>query len=329
MFRKIMMAIAALTLLAGIPSAGWSASAKDSAASVVATVNGITITRQDFDREMETAKKYFAHEGHDAKDKAQEQERRQAVLDKLVNGAILYDASVKEGIKVDPAAVDAEFNAYKARFHAEKEFQDALAKLSFDEAGIKEKIGQSLAIEQFINEKFVGKAKVAEQEIKDYYDNNVSAFASPEQVRASHILITVKPDADEATKKEAHKKLERIRKKIIAGGDFAAFAKKNSECPSSAKGGDLGYFSRGQMVKPFENTVFAMMPGDVSDIVETQFGYHLIKLTDKKHASTVSYDDAKERIKGYLQRNKSQQALVEYLKAKHETAKISTHLPAD
>lgn len=329
MFRKILMAIAALTLLAGIPSPGWSATAKDSAASVVATVNGITITRQDFDREMETAKKYFAHEGHDAKDKAQEQERKQAVLDKLVNGALLYSASVKDGIKVDPAAVDAEFNAYKARFQSDKEFQDALAKLSFDEAGIKDKIGQSLAIEQFINEKFVGKATVADQEVKDYYDNNVSAFASPEQVRASHILITVKPDADEATKREARKKLERIRKKIIAGGDFAAFAKKNSDCPSSSKGGDLGYFSRGQMVKPFEAAVFSMMPGDISDIVETQFGYHLIKLTDKKHASTVSFDEARERIRGYLQRNKSQQALVEYLKTMHDTAKITTNMPAD
>ena len=134
------------------------------------------------------------------------------MLDKLVNGALLYDASVKDGIKVDPAAVDAEFNAYKARFPGDKEFHDALAQLSFDEAGIKEKIGQSLAIEQFINEKFVGKAAVSDQEVKDYYDNNISAFASPEQVRASHILITVKPEADEATKKEARKKLERIRK---------------------------------------------------------------------------------------------------------------------
>ncbi len=328
MLRKFTMTIAALTFLVGIAAPGWSASAKGTKM-VVATVNGVEISRQDFDREMRTAKKYFTHEGHDASNDVQLGKMKKAVLDKLVNGALLSEASLKSGIKVDQAAIDAEFNGYKARFPNEKEFKAALAKLSFDEAGVKEKIAQSLTIEKFIKDKFVGKQKVSEQEVKDYYENNVSAFAKPEQVRASHILITVKPDADEVTKKEARKKLERIRKKIIAGGDFAAIAKKNSDGPSKTKGGDLGYFSRGQMVKPFEKAVFSMMPGDVSDIVETQFGFHLIKLTDKKHAETTSFEESRQRIEGYLQQTKSQKALVEYLKSMHDAAKITTAMPTD
>ncbi|MDH3360643.1 MAG: peptidylprolyl isomerase, partial [Desulfobulbaceae bacterium] len=124
--------------------------------------------------------------------------------------------------------------------------------LSLTDAEIKEKIEQSLTVEKYVNQEFVDKAKVTEREAKDYYENNISSFQTPEQVRASHILILAKEGTDDATKKKARKKLERIRKQIVAGGDFATFAKKNSECPSSSKGGDLGFFSRGQMVKPFE-----------------------------------------------------------------------------
>ncbi|MDH4321270.1 MAG: peptidylprolyl isomerase [Desulfobulbaceae bacterium] len=328
MFRKMMMAIAALTILVGTTALGWSAPAKDGA-SVVATVNGVSISRQDFDREMRSAEQYFASQGQSPAETASAKEIKQAVIDKLVNGALLYEASKKSGIKIEQAALDAEFKGFKGRFPSDKEFKAALTQLSLDEAGIKEKIGQSLAVEKYINQAFVDKAKVTDQEVKDYYDNNISAFATPEQVRASHILITVKPEADAATKKEARRKLERLRKKIVAGGDFAALAKKNSDCPSNAKGGDLGYFSRGQMVKPFETAAFAMMPGAVSEIVETQFGYHLIKLTDKKHAETVSFDEARPRIDNYLRQSKAQKAMVESLKTMRDAAKITIAMPAD
>ena len=325
MFRKMMLAIAALTMFVGSASLGWSAPTKD-AEKVVVTVNGVKILQQDFDREMRGAQQYFdSQDGHNTTPEM----IKKAVLDKLVNGALLYEASHRSGIKVDAAALEAEFKGFKGRFPGDKEYQAALAQLSFDEAGIKAKIGQSLAVEKFIAQEFADKATVSEQEIKDYYDNNIAAFASPEQVRASHILITLKPEADEATKKEARRKLERIRKQVIAGGDFAAFAKKNSNCPSSAKGGDLGYFSRGQMVKPFELATFSMMPGDVSEVVETQFGYHLIKLMEKKHAETTSYEDSRKRIDGYLRQSKSQKALVDYLKSMHDAAKITIAMPAD
>ena len=332
MLRQLRMtglAMAVLLLLIGVTSTGWAKEEKKAGSDVVATVNGTAISRQDFDREMMAAEQYFAAMGHQNIEGEKRKEVREAVLNKLINGTLLYQASRKSGVKVDPAEVDTEFAGFKSRFPSDKKYQEALAELKLSETGVKKKIAEGKAIQQFIEQEFVNKVTVPEKAIKDYYDNNPKAFQTPEQVRASHILVAVKPDADEATKKAARKKLEKIRKQIQAGGDFAELAKKSSDCPSSSQGGDLGYFGRGQMVKPFETKAFSMMPGDVSDIVETQFGYHIIKLTDKKAATVVSYTDAHERIERHLKQVEAQTKVNDYIKGLRKDAKITTNLPAE
>lgn len=321
-----MMVFAAVSLLAGITNAGYAATPDKDAKSVVATVNGAKIYRQDYERELRGAKQYFAAQGDPS---VTVDDIKKAVVDKLVNSALLSEKSIKKGVKVDPADVDSEYQGFKSRFPDDEQYNVALKELALTDAEIKAKIEQSLTVEKFVNQEFFEKTTVTDQETKDYYENNLTAFQTPEQVRASHILIIVKEDADDSTKKEARKKLERIRKKIIAGGDFAKFAEKNSDCPSKSKGGDLGYFSRGQMVKPFETVAFSMMPGDVSDIVETQFGYHIIKSMDKKHSETIGYDEARTRIENYLRQVKSQTALTDFLKKAREASKISISIPVD
>ena len=325
MYRKITMILAAMALLAAIVSTGWASQGKD-VDGVVATVNGIKISRQDFDRELRGAQQYFASQGSQEVDI---NEIKKAVIDKLVNSVILSENCRKKGVKVDKADIDAEYQGFRSRFPDEEQFHEALNQLSLTDAEIKEKIEQSLTVEKYVNQEFVDKAKVTEREAKDYYENNISSFQTPEQVRASHILILAKEGTDDATKKKARKKLERIRKQIVAGGDFATFAKKNSECPSSSKGGDLGFFSRGQMVKPFEKVAFSMMLGDVSEVVETQFGFHLIKVLDKKHAETISFKDSRNRIEQYLRQTKSQKALVDFLESERKTAKVIIDIPVD
>ena len=326
-FKTIRMAMAALLVLATFAAPALAAN-KEVAGDTVATVNGIKVSRQDFDREMRSAQQYFASQGQAAPAGGQNDEMKKAVLDKLVNGVLLYQASKKGAVKVDQAAIDAEVSGFKKRFPSVKEYQEGLKQLHLTEKEIREKIEQNMAIQKFIERDFVNKATVPEQEIKDYYENNTKSFQEPEQVRASHILITVKPEAAAATKKAARKKLEDIRKKIVAGGDFAALAKTSSDCPSSKQGGDLGYFSRGQMVKPFEAAAFSMMPGDISQVVETQFGYHLIKLMEKKNASVISFADAHDRIAGFLKQAKAQKKLGEYVEGLRKGAKITTAIPA-
>ncbi len=165
--------------------------------------------------------------------------------------------------------------------------------------------------------------KVTDADIKKFYDENQAQFNEPDKVKASHILIQVEANANDEAKAKAKKDLEKVQKELKDGGDFAELAKKHSSCPSKEKGGDLGEFGKGQMVKAFEEAVFAMKVGDTSDIVETQFGYHLIKKTGETKGRVVPLEEAKERISTNLKMSKIQDAQKTLAESLRKTAKIS------
>jgi len=141
-------------------------------------------------------------------------------------------------------------------------------------------------------------------------------------VRAMHILIKVDPGMDESKKAEARKKLKGIHNRLLKGEDFEALAKEYSEGPSAAKGGDLGYFGKGQMVKPFDEAAFGLSPGGLSDIVETQFGYHLIKVVDKKPEGVMSYEEVKDKLQQYIKQEKVREQVNLSIENLKEKAKI-------
>ena len=167
---------------------------------------------------------------------------------------------------------------------------------------------------------------VAEEEVKKYYDENVTEFEVPEQVQASHILLSTKPTDPNAdpneVKAQAKQKADELLKELKDGGDFAALAKEHSSCPSKARGGDLGQFTRGRMVKPFEEAAFALKAGELSDVVETDFGYHIIKVTEHTDASTTTFEEAKDGITEKLSRQKKAEVMKAYLETLRDGAKI-------
>ena len=163
---------------------------------------------------------------------------------------------------------------------------------------------------------------VTPQEVKAFYDGNPDIFKTPEMVRASHILVKVEEGASGEDKAKALEKIKTIQKRLQSGEDFAKVAQEVSDCPSKDDGGDLNFFHKGQMVPPFEKAAFALKPGETSDIVETEFGYHIIKLTDKKEAGTMSFDDVKSRIQQQLINEKMTQEYHKYVEALKSRAKI-------
>ncbi len=268
-------------LALGLTSSLALAEEKQAPRDKVAVVNGSVIKRADFDREMGRVLQRLSRKDKPLSD-SQVSEIKKDVLENLINSELLYQESQKHGITVDEVAVNEQLRKLKERFSSEAEFKSALSKANLSEDTMKSHLKRGMAIQRFIDKQFVQKIEVSDKESKAYYDGHPDLFRQAEQVRASHILIKVDPGADESQKAEARKKMEEIQEKVQKGEDFAALAKEFSEGPSSARGGDLGYFGRGQMVKPFEEKAFALRTGEVSDIVETQFGYHLIKVMDRK-----------------------------------------------
>jgi peptidyl-prolyl cis-trans isomerase C len=291
----------------------------------VATVNGAPITRERFNRDVERAQQRFSAQGQQVPPEMEEMVK-QRVLDFLVGEELLYQESVKKGIKVPDESIDAEMAKVKGQFGSDEKFTEALASMNATEMEVKKEISRGLAIQDLVEKEVVSKIEVTEAEERTFYDENPTYFAKGEQIKASHILIKVESGADEAAKAEAKAKIEKAAERVKNGEDFATVAKEVSEGPSQSRGGDLGTFQRGQMVKPFEDAAFALNPGEVSDIVETDFGFHIIKVFEKIPASTVPFEEAKPRIEQHLKQEKTKAALDAYVHQLKDGAKIETTL---
>jgi len=195
---------------------------------------------------------------------------------------------------------------------------------SFDDW--KQQIQRSLGYQKFIESQFAGKIDITEEDAKKYYSDNIQRYSSPEQVRASHILI--KPDTSDPNvdpneaKAKAKAKTEELLKQIKDGADFAALAKANSDCPSGKDGGDLSFAERGRWVAPFEKAAFALKINEFSDIVETQFGYHIIKVTDRKEPGVQTFEQVKDGIIKTLQQEKQNELAKEYVESLKAQANI-------
>jgi peptidyl-prolyl cis-trans isomerase C len=240
----------------------------------------------------------------------------------LIDQELLYQDSQKQHMQVDKKAVDEKYAEIKKRFKTEQEFKDAIAKMDVTEAEIRSQLKKGLAIDELLKTKVVKDIQVTEEEAKKYYDEHTDQFKQAEQVKASHILIQVAPDASDEKKTEAKKKITVVQEKLKKGEDFAVVAKESSEGPSKSRGGDLGFFQRGKMDKSFEEAAFALEPGKVSDVVETRFGYHIIKVDEKKPEATLAFSDEKDKIEQFLKQQKTREKIESYLEGLRKNAKI-------
>lgn len=289
----------------------------------IAVVNGVVISQIQFDKELKIYLDRVSRQGQQVSDDRLAALKKD-VLDGLIERELLYQKSRKVGIQITDQAVDEQLADIKKRFPGEQDYKNALSAMNLTEDEVKTQIARGLAIRELINQEIMSKITVSDEESKAYYDANPQFFKEPEQVKASHILIKVEADATDAQKAEAHKKINDIQQKLKAGGDFADLAKEFSEGPSNVRGGDLGYFRRGQMVKPFEDAAFAMQINEVSDVVETRFGYHLIKVYDKKPEQIVAYADVKEKLGQRMKQQKAEKEAGQYIEQLKKDATIET-----
>jgi peptidyl-prolyl cis-trans isomerase C len=316
-----LVAVLMLISIAFLSCADTSNVSKDN----VATVNGTAITRAELDREMGRARQQLTSTGRSlGSDQISKMEK--SILEDLIKTELLYQESQAQKIEIDDATIDEYLATVKKRFPVEAQFEESLKEMNISQAELRSSLRQSKAIDQLIDKQIIQKINISEEESKSYYDGNPEFFKQPGQVRASHILIKVDPGADESQKASARKELEKVQKKLKKGEDFAALAKEFSQGPSGPSGGDLGYFGPKQMVKPFEDAAFALKSGEVSDIVETRFGYHLIKVVDKKAESTMPYEEIKDKLAQYLKQQKIRKEVDSYIETLTAKAKVEVFL---
>ena len=266
--RPVIKTIMVLTLILGSALA-WAAE-KKAPADKVAVVNGVTISKDTYDRELDFFVRRAAPGGQQIPD-VQMAQMKSEVLESLIDRELLFQESKKKGIQVKSDAVSDQLQKIQQRYPNKEEFQKLLSNMGLTESDVQAQIERGMAIQKLIDKEVTEKIKVSDEETKAFYDKNPQLFQQPEQIKASHILIKVQADAPADQKAEARKKIEDVQQKVKKGEDFATLAKTYSEGPSGPKGGDLGYFRRGQMVKPFEEAAFSLKPDETIEIVETQF----------------------------------------------------------
>ncbi len=305
---------------------------EEPADSVAVIVNGVEITEAELQEIIKPQLEKMAQQGKQlppAFAQAYEKQLRQQALDRIIIGRLLEEKVKEVNIVITEEEV---INQIKAMLAAQRpplsleEFKKKRAESgqSFDE--VKEQIRKGMTYQKVVEAQWAGKINITEEDAKKYYDENPTKFGVKEQVRASHILI--KPDTTDSeadpnqAKAEAKAKIQGLLEQIKGGADFAELAKANSDGPSAARGGDLNFFPRGQMVPPFDKAAFALEVGKVSDIVETRFGYHIIKVTGHKDAGTTSFEQARDNIIKQLTQKKQSEFSKKYIESLKAAANI-------
>ncbi len=299
---------------------------------VAVTVNGVDITEAELQKLLKPQLERMAQQGKQlppAFAQTLEKQLRQQILDQIIIRRLL-DEKVKEAniVITEEEVINqiTELAAAQRQPLSLEEFKKKIAEYgqSFDE--LKQQIRKGMTYQKIAEAQWAGKINITEEDAKKYYDENPTQFEVKEQVRASHILITpdtTDPDADpNQAKAEAKAKIHDLLEQIQDGADFAELARANSTCPSAAGGGDLDFFPRGKMVPPFDKAAFELEVGKVSDIVETQFGYHIIKVTDRREAGTTSFEQAGDDIIKQLTRKKQSEFTKKYIDSLKAEANI-------
>ena len=290
---------------------------------MVVTVNGVEVKGALFNQQLNALLQQYSLQIPPEQLSKMEPMLRQQAVASLVNQQLMLQEAEREEIMPDDQAVDAEIEKIAGQFPSRDDLDAQLKKAGVTIEDLRKDITRNLKIQTLAEKQFTTGTEVAEEEITTFYNDNQEQFQQPEQVEASHILIKFAPDDTDETKTAKREQLAALQKQVAEGAEFAALAEANSQDTGSARqGGSLGYFGRGMMIKPFEDAAFALQSGGVSEIVETQFGYHLIKVTGKKDAGVVPLEEVKEQVGLFLVNQKKQKTIGDFLQKLRDAATI-------
>ncbi|TAL24925.1 MAG: hypothetical protein EPN94_06335 [Nitrospirae bacterium] len=247
------------------------------------------------------------------------EELRKSALASLIEGELLYQEGKRRGISVKKSEVKEVVDKNKAAFKKKKDFYNALEKMGLTEESFKKLIEKGFVARDLLKQELEDKIKLSEADLEDYYNKNKGKFFSPNKIRLREILIGVSPTATQEEREEKKKKAEDLLKKIKAGGDFAELAYNYSEDDFRVKGGDLGMSHKGRLLPELEEEAESLNIGEVSGLIETISGYHIIKLEEQEPARQLAFSEVKDSLKKELESrryNEAKEAIIKSLKEK-------------
>jgi peptidyl-prolyl cis-trans isomerase C len=245
-----------------------------------------------------------------------------SVLDRAIDGKLLAQEARRRGIKPNDARIDEKLAKMAARAGGRADLEAELVKTGIDYSQLRSTVVQADLVQTLVETQVATKGEVTADEVAAFYLENPELFKSPDRIHARHILFRVGAGDSPEQKKAARDKAVAAHARAVAGEDFAALAIELSEGPDASKGGDLGFTARGQMVESFDDAVWALKPGEISDVVESALGYHVIKVEEIVIGPTVPLDEARPAVEDLLRQERIAQVLSELVTELRASAEI-------
>ncbi len=290
----------------------------------VVTVNGESLTREDLDLQMQQVLQspQFASLPQEQAAMIMQQMQGQ-IVNQFIDQTLLRGAADAADLEISEEEIDEYIDELREYFAGGESLEARMSMQGISMEELRRDIVADMKIRALLDEMTDAIEEADEEAIRAFYEENKEMFSVPASVTASHILIEVAQGADDEAREEAMAKISSIREELLAGElTFEDAAQEHSSCPSSERGGDLGQFARGQMVPAFEEAAFTQQIGIVGDVVETDFGYHLILVSERSDATEQSFDDVRDDIAEQLVMEQKQGVVEQYLEQLRAEADI-------
>lgn len=274
---------------------------------VIATVNGEVVSRADFEKEL--ARELMAMEGTGARTPEEVVPFKRALVKTAVERLLLLQAAKKLGVAVSAEEVDRRVLRLSADYPAGR-FDEALVRGQLPLEDLKRKTAEQLTVEKLLQEHVYPRVAATEQELRSHFESHEAEFSAPEEVRAAQIVVK---ELDEA---------RRVQAQLRAGKKFGELARKYSISPEAAAGGDLGFFARGVMPPAFDAVVFELGVGESSDVVGTDYGFHIFRVLEKRPARKRDFASARQSVEERLLKQKRIEAEAEFLASLREQSQV-------
>jgi peptidyl-prolyl cis-trans isomerase C len=291
---------------------------------VVAIVDGREVTKAELITEAHGAHEQLAAVG-DVRQK--DHSFYAEALDQIIAGLLIYSEAQKLGLAATAEEIDAEIARLRSRYPSEEAYLQNLAQQGVSEAKVRQDIQEQISLQNFVNVQVRASIKIPEDELRSYFDTNADSIPSVQEgVRTRHLLVSLARDASEEEELAARESIQGLLARARNGEDFAQLVRENSHDETAEQGGDLPWLGRGQTLPEFEAAAFALQPGQLSDVVRTDAGFHIIECLDRQEARPATFEDVRDQLEAAMVQQNLGPAMIQAVQQLEALAEVERFL---